>query len=440
MNRKERLELAHWVAAQAKKSGANEARVNLSNSRDIEILHHDDKLENLKESTQNSLNLYIYANNRYSGHTTNDIRKESLGKFIRDAVDMTKYLSEDPYRTLPDPKYYEGRKDIDLKLLDSSYESVNSEQRVRMARELEEALKSKADNIVSCSGEYSDTISESVKVNSNGFEGEEASTFFYIGADVYLDDGSGGRISDYAYGFTRFLKDLPPIEEIAEETIMRANRKIGQEKIDTGVYNMLVESRTARSLIGRLSGFMSGRSLQQKNTCLADKLYKQIASDKLTLIDDPFLVTGLGSRLYDDEGMSTKKRIIIDKGVFKSFFIGYYYAKKLETEPTCSSYSNFVVTPGKRSSEEIVKSMDHGIYITSFIGGNTNPATGDYSFGIVGLLVENGKFVKPVNEMNISGNLLDLFMNLEEVGNDPFQYSSRLVPSLLFKNVQFSGA
>jgi len=118
MNRKERLELANWAVAQAKKSGANDAAVNIANQRDIEIEYRNRKLDKLKESTQNSLSLSVYANNRYSSHSTNDIKKETLSKFIDEAVAMTKYLTEDPYRTLPDPKYYAGRKDIDLQLFE----------------------------------------------------------------------------------------------------------------------------------------------------------------------------------------------------------------------------------------------------------------------------------------------------------------------------------
>jgi PmbA protein len=439
MNSKERLELARWAASQAKKYGANEASVNIVNSRDIEILHHDGKLENLKESTQNSLTLYVYANQRYSGHSTNDIRRESLSKFITDAVDMTKYLSEDPYRNLPDPKYYQGLAAIDLKLRDDAYESVESNQRVKIARDLEEAIKAQSDKVVSCSGEYGDTYAESVKVNTNGFEGEETGTYFYSGVELYIEDDKGGRLADYAVAYTRHFKDLPTPDELAKEAVTRVNKKIGQSKIESGVYDMLVENRAARGVIYNLYNAMGGRALQQRATCLEGKLDKQIASEKLTLNDDPLLPGGLGSQLYDSEGMAAKKRMIIDKGIFKDFFISSYYARKLETEPTTASYSNMIVSPGTRSLEEIIKSMEKGIYVTSFVGGNSNQVTGDYSFGIVGLLVENGQIIKPVNEMNITGNLLKSLMDLEEIGNDPYMYSSRRIPSLYFKNIQFSG-
>jgi PmbA protein len=130
---------------------------------------------------------------------------------------------------------------------------------------------------------------------------------------------------------------------------------------------------------------------------------------------------------------------MIDKGVLKSYYIDTYYGKKLGMEPTSGSSTNIVLDYGTKSLEEMVKEMKKGILITSFIGGNSNSTTGDFSFGIIGRYVEDGKIIKPVHEMNISGNFTDLLNQLVEVGNDPYIYSSLRLPSLHFKDVQFSG-
>ena len=137
--------------------------------------------------------------------------------------------------------------------------------------------------------------------------------------------------------------------------------------------------------------------------------------------------------------MATKKMTIIEKGVLKNYLIDWYYAQKLGVEPTCGSVSNLVFDYGTRSFNEMVKGLERGIVVTGFIGGNSNSTTGDFSYGIVGKLVENGKVVQPVNEMNISGNLTEFWNQLVELGNDPYVYSAWRRPSLYFKDIHFSG-
>ena len=155
-------------------------------------------------------------------------------------------------------------------------------------------------------------------------------------------------------------------------------------------------------------------------------LNKKIASEKMTVIDDPYLKKGLGSKLFDGEGLAAEKRVMIEKGVLKNYFIDNYYGKKLGWNPTTAGPSNMVYEYGSKSFDELLKEITKGIIVTGFIGGNSNSTTGDFSFGIVGLFVENGQIIKPVNEMNISGNAKEVWNQLVEMGNDPYQYSSNL--------------
>lgn len=439
--RKEKLELAKWAVIEARKAGANDAAVDVGGSRDVEIVYRDGQLDKLTEATVNSLDLTLYVDGKYSSHSTNDLRQETLGRFITEAVAMTKYLGEDPFRALPDPKYYEGMKEIDLGLYDPAYESFTADQMVARAKEIEEIARAQTDLLISCTSSVSSSYSESAKVHSNGFEGTRASSSFVAGAEATVRDGETGRPEDWDYAVTRFLKDLPAGEKIAKTCVERALGKCGQTKLDSGVYEMVVENRALSRLIGAMLGSpMRGSSLQQKTSCYEGKLDQQIAADILTISDDPFIPGALGSRLYDGEGMATKKRPIIENGVLKTFFIDTYYARKLGVEPTMSSSANLVYELGDKSFDELAKSITKGIAVTQFIGGNSNSTTGDFSYGIMGQYVENGKIIQPVNEMNISGNLLSFMTQIDEVGNDPYPYSSHLRPSMKFVGVQFSGA
>jgi PmbA protein len=439
MNNKEKMELAEWAMDYSLKAGANESIVDISNSRNIEIEYRDKKLDKLQESTQNSLNLQIYANQRYSSHSTSDLRKEELKKFIEEAVASTKYLTEDKFRSLPDPKFYPSKMDLDLKLTDTSYEKIDPTSRVNLASEIEKEAMAISDLIISSTAGYSDNYYENVKIHSNGFKGESAGTIFSAGAQVTVNDKAGGRPEDWFYATTRFRNELPSPQLLGSEAAKRALRKIGQKKIESGTYQMLVENRASGRLLSVFSRAMTARSIQQKSSFLDGMIDKKIASEKLTVIDDPTLQKGLGSRLFDSEGIAAEKRVMIEKGVLKNYFIDNYYGKKLGWNPTTAGPSNVVFEYGSKSFDELLKEIKKGIIINGFIGGNSNSTTGDFSFGIVGLYVENGQIVKPVNEMNISGNAKEVWNQLVEMGNDPYQYSSNLAPSMLFEGIQFSG-
>ncbi len=440
MNNKERLELAHWTAEQAKKAGASEAAVWVGSGREIDIECREGRIDKLQESTSNGLSLSVYLNGRYSSNNTNDLRKDTLGRFIEEAVAMTKYLGEDPYRSLPDPKYYEGRQEIDLDLCDKNYDSVSSDQRVKLAREVEDHAMSLSDKIVSCTAYYSDGMYESARVHSNGFEGSARSTIYTTGVDIGVTDDKGTRPRGAEWKSVRHFQNLPAPGTYGDIAVERALACIGQTKMESGSYDIVVENRTRPSLIGALQGPMSGSNLQQKNSCLEGKLGEQVFSELLTVKEDPFIKGALGSGLYDADGFPCRKRTIIEKGVLKEFFIDWYYSRKLGVEPTGGDATNVIFELGERSLDEMIKSLDRGILITGFIGGNSNSTTGDFSFGITGTYVEGGKLIKPINEMNISGNILEFWKQLSEVGNDPYEYSSLMRPSMTFKGASLTGA
>jgi PmbA protein len=439
MNNKEKLELARWAVDQAKSHGADEVAINVAQSRDIEVEYRDGQVDQLKESTQSAMDISIYANARYSNHWTNDLRKDSLQKLIEESVAMTRYLTEDPHRKLPDPRYYAGRMKMELEVFDHGYQMVTPEQRVRISKEIESIAKSQSDKILSCTAGYSDSFAESVKVNSNGFEGENTVSLFAAGAEVTVDDGKGGRPSDWNWAAVRHFSDLPQLETLGAVAAQRALEKIGQDKMESGRYEMIVENRSASRLLYALFGPMQAGALQQKSSFLEGQLGRKIASEKLTMIDDPFINNGLGSRLYDGEGMTTQKRIKIEKGILKEFYVDTYYGSKLGMEPNSGSTTNITLETGTKSLEDLIKGMKKGILVKNFIGGNSNSTTGDFSFGIMGHYIEDGSIVRPINEMNISGNMGDFWHSLVEVGNDPYIYSSWRLPSLYFADVQFSG-
>ena len=435
----ERKDLARWAVNQIMIQGADEASVSLAGQRTVSVQVREGKIEKLQESVEQSLTLNIYADHRYSSHTTNDLGRDTLEKFIAEAVAGTRYLSPDQFRTLPDPRLFPKAASPELGICDPGFDSVQAKDRIRYAEAMEAVARSFDPSLRSATSDYSDFQRESVRITSNGFEGENRSTTFSGSVEVTVADPKGGLPEDYAYAQTRFRKDMPDPETIGQEAAKRAVAKIGQRKIASGRYPMVVENRVGANLVGLLVGPMQARAIQQKSSFLDGMLGKPVAHTRLTLVDDPLVVHGLGSRPYDGEGLAAQKRVMIDQGILQQYYVDWYYGRKLGIEPTTGSASNLVVGPGAESSQALLEKLAPGILVQGFIGGNSNPLTGDFSFGIVGMWVENGRIVHPVHEMNISGNTLELWKRLSGVGNDPNPYSSWRVPSLWFEDVQFSG-
>jgi PmbA protein len=438
MTSKECFELARWAVAQARKCGAQDAAVDVFDQREIQVQFRDKAIEKLHEAQRHALSVAIYLSSRYSSQSTNNLQKESLEKFIADAVAMTIYLSEDVFRNCR-IQVLRGREKKDLELRDPSYEAISTEARIESTRQAAESAAMASDRTVSVTAGFSDSHSRSIKVHSNGFEGEQEGTTFSLYANPTLKDDEGKLVEDYAYGATRFRGDMPDSRKVGKEAAERASRRIGQKKVDSEKMDMVVENRQASQVLSPLISPLSGSALQQRQSFLEGQLGRKVASERLTLIDDPFIQRGLGSRLFDGEGLAARRRTVIEKGILKTYFIDNYYGRKLGMELTTGGASNLVFEYGSKSCEEIIKGVKRGIFVTGFIGGNSNSTTGDFSFGISGMLIESGALVKPVYEMNISGNLKDFWNDLIEVGNDPFIYSDMRTPTLRFGNVHFSG-
>jgi PmbA protein len=237
----------------------------------------------------------------------------------------------------------------------------------------------------------------------------------------------------------RKRSELPAAEPVGRRAAEYGLWRLGARKIDSARRTMVVENRAVGRILGYLLAAVSGRALQQKQSFLEGRVGQPFGGAKLTLLDDPLIPGGFGSRLFDGEGISAKPLPLFEAGVFRNFYLETYYAKKLSLPPTTGGRSNLVLPPGERSLEALIAGVTDGILVRGFLGGNSNSTTGDFSTGIHGTRIENGKLTHAVAEMNVAGNHQEFWKTLVDVGNDPWPYSSLRVPSLLFDGVQFSG-
>jgi len=437
MNTNEKYEIADLVIKHALKNGADEVAVAISDSASSHIEIREQKIDRLQESISNGLSLTLYVEKKYSSHSTNHLKKAELLKFVEGAVAATKYLSEDEFRYLPDPeRYYTGGGE-DLKTMDSTISTIDAKIKIDLARQAENEIFGSDERIVSISTNYDDSISNDVFVTSNGFKGESNGSFAGLSASVSVK-GETGRPSDYWGEYSLYFADLIKTG-IGKTALERTLKKLDPRKIASGKYQMLVDNMVVGNLLGPFISALYGSSMYQKNSFLIGKANTKVAGEILSITDDPLMVRGFGSRHFDQEGIKAVKREIVENGVLRNYFIGTYYGRKLNLPPTTISTSNLFFRTGDKDQTALIRSVSKGVLVTGFNGGNCNGSTGDFSYGIEGFLIEKGQIVHPVNEMNISGNMIDFWNTLAEVGNDPYKYGAYLTPSMLFDKTDFSG-
>nr|WP_297166461.1 TldD/PmbA family protein [uncultured Dysgonomonas sp.] len=433
-------DIAQWAMEIALKNGCSSSRVSLTVANNNSFEYRNTQLDKLHQSSENKLYIELYVDGRYGTLSTNRLEKPELEPFIKDGIASTRFLAPDLCRQLPDmTRYYTSNSGDDLDLFDSTFFDYTVDRKLAVAKATVDEIYGTDDRIVSVVSSYDDGCGAEYMVASNGFEGEIQDTAYSLTSEVALKTDGDARPESYWYDSKLYWADLETVG-IARKALQRAFQKLGQTKIKSGKYNLILDNTVSMKLLSPLISAMYGTAIQQKNTFLLNRLGDKIVSDKLTVIDNPHQKRAFGSRWYDGEGVATEDRVLIGKGVLNTYFIDTYNALKLNIQPTVASPSIIKLEHGIKNHSQLLDTMHQGIWVTGFNGGNTNSTTGDFSFGIEGFLVENGIATTPIGEMNITGNILDLWNNLVEVGNDPLSLnSSRQIPSLLFEGVTFSG-
>jgi PmbA protein len=420
-------------------AGAAEAWATATQGRDVEFEYRDGALEKVKDTTSRNLSIRIYAGGRYSSHQTTDLNPERLQSFVAEAVAITRALEPDEHRQITPAELFQSRPEVDLDLVDAAVAGITREQRLAWCEELDKVATAHDRVISATAGIYDGTLN-SASASSNGFTGTHAETYCWYGTNITLMDQGDKRASDGYYVGGQHVHTLPPAAGVAQTGLDRALSRLGSEKGPTSKTSMLVDARAAGSLIGRLMGPANARRVHQGQSFWTELVGEKAFSDKLSITDNPLIPRGFGSRHFDGEGISSKVLPIVENGVVRNLYVDTYHGRKAGMEPTTGSASNRVVTPGEHSLEGLLKEVGNGVYVTSWLGGNADQTTGDFSLGLRGHMIENGEIGRPVGEMNVTGNLRDLFSQLELVGNDVYRYSSTLTPSLVFGGVDFSGA
>ena len=430
--------IAQWALEVCKRKGADAARISIYGGTGSSYELRDLKIDKLQQASERSMVIHLFTDGRFGSYSTNRIDRKELDSFIERGIANTRHLSPDPFRSLPpSSRYYKGG-GVDLELYDRNFDKVSPEEKIDLARIVGEEINGSDSRLLSYSTVFSDSSEFLYQIDSQGFEGESFSTQFSLSASVSIKDQGDARPEDYWFDASLFFDSLQK-SGIGKRALERVLRKLGAKKIASGRFPMVVDCLSSARLLSPIISALYGSALQQRNSFLIDKKDKLLFARSVNLTDDPHCKRTPGAKFFDTEGVSTEKRAIIEDGCLRNYFIDTYSANKLKMAPTVSGPSTLFLQTGNKDLEGLIGSVSKGVLVTGFNGGNCNSTTGDFSYGIEGFLIEDGKVSHPISEMNITGNMISLWQSLSETGNDPLAFSSWKIPSLLFDGVNFSG-
>jgi PmbA protein len=442
-------EMAIAATRRAMELGATGAECTISEGEEFSVNIRMREVENLKQAGSRGAGIRVLVGNLTGSSRTSDLTAQGIETMVRGALDLARITTPDPHAGLPDPSDL-GRFSIDLKLYDDSVAGIETEWKIAQATRAEEVALAADPRITNSEGTSFDSyLGSRVFANSLGFTGEYRTSSCGLSVvPVAKQDGSMER--DYWSSSARQVSRLESPEEVGKRAAERALRRLNPRKVPTQKVPVIFESRTARNLLGDLFDAVDGGAIYRHASFLAGKLGEKIASETLTIIDDATMPGLFGSSPFDDEGVTSRRTVVIERGVLKSYLLNAYTARKLGLKTTGNASrglagaagvgpGNFYVEAGSPSELDLIAGVRQGFYVTELIGASANTVTGDYSSGAAGLWIENGELAYPVSEITIAGNLKQMLMNVEQIASNLEFRSSIASPALLIGEMTISG-
>jgi PmbA protein len=440
---------AEDVVRRAKHRGATAADVMIREDDTFSVTVRLGEVETLKEAITRKLLLRVLIGRRTATSQTSDLSQPLLNELVDEAVDMAKITSEDDSGGLPDESVFQ-RQFPDLDLLDLEWERLAPGERIDLARRAEAAAFSTDKAIVNSEGgQFEYARSRTVLANTLGFLGGYEGTGSALAVGPVAQSSEGMQRA-FWMSVTRHRRTLESPEDVGKKAAVRAVQRLGARKIPTCEAPVIFDPMTARVLLGHIFEAVSGSAIYRRSSFLVDQLGRSVAADGVTILDDARLRAGLGSSPFDDEGVPTQTTPLIENGVLCNYLHTAYTARKLGSKPTGNGSraasggltigpTNFYLKQGPHSPEAIIGSTQKGLYVVELIGFGVNSVTGDFSKGVVGIWIENGRLTHPVQEVTIAGNLREMLRNIEMIGSDLTFFGSIASPTLKIGTMVISG-
>ncbi|OON60559.1 metalloprotease PmbA [Massilia sp. KIM] len=435
-------QLARDVLAIARKQGATDASVEISEGSGLSVSVRKGNIETIEQNKDKGLGVTVYYGQRRGNANTSDFSPSSLRATVEAAWNIARFTAEDDCAGLPDAELLET-KPRDLRLFYPW--QISTEEAVELAKRCENAAF-EVDPRISNSEGASVYVQQShfVGANSRGFIGGYPFSRHTISVAPIAGKGNQMQRDDW-YSSSRDPSQLAQPEAIGRYAAERALARLNARKLDTRTCPVLFEAPLAAGLIGAFVQAVSGGSLYRKSSFLLDTLGKQVFPDHIQVIEDPHLIGAVGSAPFDEEGVKTVRRKVVKDGVLQGYFLSSYSARKLGMQTTGNAGGShnlqFVSTKTKRGDdfEGMLRKMGTGLLVTELMGQGVNYVTGDYSRGASGYWVENGVIQYPVEEITIAGNMREMFQQIVAVGADVLARGNKSVGSILIEKMVVAG-
>lgn len=429
-----------FVLAEALRRGATAADAAASRTDSLSVAVRLGEVDRIKRSRSQGVSLRVFVGRRGAVVSSADLDRDSLQTLVEQGVALARVTAEDRWAGLPDAA--DLASDVpDLDLFDPEALDLDPGRAVALCRRAESAAREADGRIRNSDGaRFRGGWTEFIYGATNGFRsGYRGSSFALSVVPVAAADGEMQR--DYWYTSARKLGDLDEPEAVGREAARRALRRLGARKTETVRVPVVFEPEAASGLLGQVASAVSGGAVYRKMSFLAEKLGEEIASKMVTIVDDGRLPRGLASKPFDGEGVATRRTVVVEQGVLRSYLLDVYSARRLGLRTTGNAArgagegpyaapTNLVLEPGTRSHEEIVRDTGTGFLVTETMGFGVNLVTGDYSQGAAGLWIEGGAPTHAVQEVTIAGNLREMLRSIDAVGSDLHAGRSIAAPTL----------
>jgi PmbA protein len=447
--------IAQEVLDRALKAGASDAEAVAYEGEEFSTLVRLGQVETLKESGSRAIGLRVFFGLRAANTSSSDLSREGLDRLVEGAVALAKITSEDPFVGLPEASEF-GKTDGDLGLY---FDDVNAQppaERIQIARRCEAAALAYDTRIQnSGGGDFDTATSHKVMVNSRGFMGEYRRSYCGFSAAPIAHDERGRMQRNYWYSSSRTVRALASPEEIGVIAAQRTLRRLGARQVKTQRVPVVFSPEIARSIIGNIFDAANGDAIYRHATFFDDMLGERVAGDNITVVDDGTMVFngigGFGTTPFDGEGLPTRRTVLVEKGILKSYVTNTYTGRKLGIASTGNASrglagnpgigaGNFYLEPGEGTPEALIGEVKQGLYVTETMGFGVNLVTGDYSQGASGLWIENGELAYPVEEITIAGTLKQMYKNISGIANDLVFRSASAAPTMRIEGMTIAGA
>ena len=436
-------DLADLALAHARRLGASDAGVDVSEGYGLSVSVRKGELENVERNRDKSLGVTVYLGHRRGNASTSDFAPAAIERTVQAAYDIARFTAEDPVAGLPDPADI-ATEHPDLDLFHPW--AVSSEEALALALRCEAAALQTDRRITNSEGAaVSAQHSHFFSAHTHGFRGGYASSRHSISVAPIAGKGDDMQ-RDAWYSSMRDARELASPEAVGRYAAERALSRLRSRKIATTECPVLFEAPVAAGLLGSFVQATSGGALYRKSSFLLDSLGQQVFAPHIDLLEDPHVPRGKGSSPFDDEGVVTRARRVVDAGRVQGYFLSSYSARKLGMPTTGNAGGSHNLTLSSRRTRPtddltaMLQQLGTGLFVIELMGQGVNYVTGDYSRGASGFWVENGEIAYPVQEITIAGNLKDMYQGIEAIGADTYNMGAKTVGSVLINRMKVAGS